>query len=61
MTEWKKCGYCELVAATLFNVEMVTQHCYPTLQSQRYICDKCLRNRGIDPDRLARTILTSHP
>ena len=56
MTEWKKCSYCEEVAVTLFNIELLTQHCYPTRQRQRYICDNCLQLRGINPDMLARTI-----
>ena len=61
MTEWKKCDYCEEMAVTLYNVEVVTQHCYPTLQSQRRICDKCLEEWGIDPDVLARIISAERP
>ena len=57
MKEWKLCDFCEEEAVNLYYVELLTQHCYPTFQCQRYICDRCLRNRGIDPDALARAVL----
>ena len=32
MKEWKLCGYCNEIALTLFKIEMVTQHCHPTVK-----------------------------
>ena len=46
MKGWKLCGYCNEIALTLFKIEMVTQHCHPTLQSQHHICDGYLQDRG---------------
>ena len=61
MTEWTKCGYCKEVAVTLFKIELVTQHCYPTSQNQGYICDRCLQSKGVNPDTLARAISLERP